>query len=366
MTINERTITQQQKSATSVFTPVRGEILQRKCACGQHTVGGGECAECRKKRMSLQHRAANQAEPATVPPIVHEVLRSPGQPLDPATRAFMEPRFGHDFSRVRVHTDVKAAESARAVNALAYTVGREVVFGAGRYAPGTMAGQRLLAHELVHVVQQGNGSQHPLAVQRQPQPRTSVTLATEGQCIDARAIAEAIPGARAMVGTAVNWFLSFNSTNRARVDLLLRANFLSDSDDTRDLVKNRLLSIRESLQAAQSGRVTFVCAPATDPECSNREGYVLDTERNRIHICNPFFGLTLEGRRWMLIHECAHLAGARRLPEQYWGFFGPVGESDCRQLTSLSSRNEALGNADNYARLVWCLTRQPGIVITPP
>jgi hypothetical protein len=66
----------------------------------------------------------------------------------------MEPRFGHDFSRVRVHTDSKAAESARAVNALAYTVGRDVVFGAGQHVPGTSAGQRLLAHELAHVVQQ--------------------------------------------------------------------------------------------------------------------------------------------------------------------------------------------------------------------
>ena len=63
-----------------------------------------------------------------MPPIVHEVLHSPGQPLDPATRAFMEPRFGHDFSTVRVHTDARAAASARTVNALAYTVGRDVVF----------------------------------------------------------------------------------------------------------------------------------------------------------------------------------------------------------------------------------------------
>jgi hypothetical protein len=90
-----------------------------------------------------------------VPPIVHDVLRTPGQPLDPATRDFMEPRFGHDFGRVRVHTDAKAAESARAVGALAYTVGRNVVFGAKRYEPETTAGRRLLAHELTHVVQQG-------------------------------------------------------------------------------------------------------------------------------------------------------------------------------------------------------------------
>ena len=89
-----------------------------------------------------------------IPPIVHEVLRSPGQPLAEDVRAFYEPRFRHDFSRVRVHADGRAADSARAVGALAYTVGQDVVFGADRYDPASRAGRRLLAHELTHVVQQ--------------------------------------------------------------------------------------------------------------------------------------------------------------------------------------------------------------------
>lgn len=101
---------------------------------------------------------SGRAQPATVPPIVHEVLCSPGQPLDSATRAYVEPRFGRDFSQVRVHTDAKAAGSARAANALAYTVGRDVVFGTGKYAPMTHEGRRLMAHELTHVVQQVNQS----------------------------------------------------------------------------------------------------------------------------------------------------------------------------------------------------------------
>jgi uncharacterized protein DUF4157 len=92
------------------------------------------------------------------PPIVHEVLRSPGQPLDPETRAFMEPRLGHDFSSVRVHADAKAEESAQAVNARAYTVGQDIVFGSGEFAPGTQEGRSLLTHELVHVVQQPGAS----------------------------------------------------------------------------------------------------------------------------------------------------------------------------------------------------------------
>lgn len=127
------------KAQTS--SPVVSSILQRKCE------------DCRKKRL-MQRSAHDNAGTSSVPPIVHEVLTSPGQPLDTGTRAFMEHRFGHDFSNVRVHTDGKAVESARAVNALAYTVGRDVVFGE-QYAPATSQGQKLLAHELVHVVQQG-------------------------------------------------------------------------------------------------------------------------------------------------------------------------------------------------------------------
>ncbi|MGC2774125.1 MAG: DUF4157 domain-containing protein [Bradyrhizobium sp.] len=88
---------------------------------------------------------------------MHQVLRSPGQPLEGATRASMEARFGQDFARVRVHADEHAAQSARAVDAQAYTVGHNIVFGSGRYVPGTPGGQRLLAHELTHVVQQSGG-----------------------------------------------------------------------------------------------------------------------------------------------------------------------------------------------------------------
>jgi hypothetical protein len=105
----------------------------------------------------LSRRDNGQGRAASAPPIVHEVLNSPGQPLDDATRAYMEPRFGHDFSKVRVHADGKAAESARAVNAVAYTVGRDVAFDLGQYQPRTVAGKKLLAHELTHVIQQADG-----------------------------------------------------------------------------------------------------------------------------------------------------------------------------------------------------------------
>jgi hypothetical protein len=121
-------------------------------------LGGGGCAECGKEKMSLQ-RATQSSGSETrnsggVPAIVYEILNSSGEPLDAATRAFMEPRFGHDFSQVRVHTDAQAAESARSLNASAYTVGSEVVFAGGAYEPQALEGRRLIAHELAHVIQQ--------------------------------------------------------------------------------------------------------------------------------------------------------------------------------------------------------------------
>jgi hypothetical protein len=89
---------------------------------------------------------------------VDRALASPARSLDPATRAAMEPRFGHDFSQVRIHTGGQADASARALDANAYTVGRDIVFGRDRYSPHSPEGRRLLAHELMHVVQQGFSS----------------------------------------------------------------------------------------------------------------------------------------------------------------------------------------------------------------
>lgn len=192
-------------------------VVQRKCACGNHTVASGECAECAKKEHSLQRKTSNHVKPNddtslsriraiqrkltigasddpleqeadrvadqvmsmpantsigtsppriqrftdppstetdVAPPSVDRVLASSGHPLEPSLRQDMEQRFGYNFSRVRVHSGPVAEQSARDVNAYAYTVGNNVVFGAGQYAPSTAGGQRLVAHELTHVVQQ--------------------------------------------------------------------------------------------------------------------------------------------------------------------------------------------------------------------
>ena len=158
-------------------------------------MGGGQCADCAKKKSGLQRklaigashdpleleadRVANQvmAAPAhsavrgtppriqrfsgqatgqtgTAPASVDQVLASPARPLEPALRQDMEQRFGYDFSRVRVHSGAASENSARDVNAHAYTAGHDIVFGAGKFAPQSCEGRRLIAHELTHIVQQ--------------------------------------------------------------------------------------------------------------------------------------------------------------------------------------------------------------------
>jgi hypothetical protein len=121
-----------------------------------------KCAACDEDE-DLQKKSAGTAESSVgeAPDLVREVLRSPGHPLDAATRAYFEPRFGYDFSRVRVHSDARAAESATQIDSLAYTVGNSIVFRSCGYAPDSGSGKRLLAHELTHVVQQGLGAVRP-------------------------------------------------------------------------------------------------------------------------------------------------------------------------------------------------------------
>jgi hypothetical protein len=152
----------------SPATLPRARVLQRKCACGGTLGPTGECAECRNKRLGIQRQSTAQPAPASIPPVVHDVLDSPGRSLDADTRAYMEPRFGHDFSRVRVHTDARAAESARDINARAYTVGDHIAFGARQYTPRTEVGKHLLAHELMHVIQRQKGESPGLTVLESP------------------------------------------------------------------------------------------------------------------------------------------------------------------------------------------------------
>lgn len=151
--------------ADRVMRMPAGEALQRMCsACEEEQevqrTSMTATAEEEEEHLQTKREATSLApgpEAGAAPPIVDDVLRSPGEPLDHHTRHFMASRFGHDFGGVRVHAGAQASASARAVQALAYTVGNNIVFGPGRYAPSESSGRRLLAHELTHVIQQSGG-----------------------------------------------------------------------------------------------------------------------------------------------------------------------------------------------------------------
>ena len=143
--------------------------------------------------MERRYRTADPLLAAPQPAIVRSAIKAPGQSLDPSTRAFMESRFGNDFSRVRVHTDAPAAESARAVHAHAYTAGSHVVFGAGRYAPSTSTGRTLLAHELAHVVQQSQGP----GTNPEPRAKAAAERVGRGDEVNREALGGASPGLHA-------------------------------------------------------------------------------------------------------------------------------------------------------------------------
>src|SRR5260370_29510301 len=149
----------------------------RSCSCG------GSCDKCRNEEHggSIQHvqmKPTTGAGPAltlrqaTASAIVEAVLESPGQPLDSVTRKFMETRFQHDFSTVRIHTGENATATARSIHAQAYTMGNSIVFGASRFRPDTTDGRRLSAHEVAHTIQQ-SGRQKPDDVRRGPGPPLS-------------------------------------------------------------------------------------------------------------------------------------------------------------------------------------------------
>jgi len=141
-------------TAISNLAPTARNVVQRKCGCSNDKPA---CDKCKKKQLSLKRSdgVSSSNTSSEIPSSVHEVLSGAGQPLDNASRTFMEPRFGYDFGQVRVHANSAAARSARELSALAFTVGNHIAFAAGQYRPGSAKTNRLLAHELAHVVQQG-------------------------------------------------------------------------------------------------------------------------------------------------------------------------------------------------------------------
>ena len=154
------------------LTSLTSARAQRKC---------NECEDEDAAKVQRKTPEMSADSPQTAPPIVNQALNAAGQPLDPMTRSFFEPRFGYDFSGVRVHTNAEASQSASAVNARAYTAGLDVVFGSNQYSPATAEGRRLLAHELTHVVQQhaAGGVQAQKCLMREAISLRSTNLVTD-------------------------------------------------------------------------------------------------------------------------------------------------------------------------------------------
>lgn len=319
-------------SATQPAAP-----LQRKCSCG------GSCSSCQEEKEEKVQRkeaasAASSQAVSDAPPIVDEVLRSPGQPLDPATRAYFEPRFGCDFSGVRIHNDARAAKSAQDVNALAYTVGRDLVFASGQHAPHTGAGRRLLAHELTHTVQQSEQSIHaPLsqtpnlalssrswrpAIQRVPaaSPCTPDETKRATKQVEA-ARTEALPFV-GMAQLAINRLGSRWSSfkpnllaGRCKLEGQVACAFNSNFNIT-PLDPNygvRLASVESRLRGLRfrmAKPVATACQPKDDPQCTgkNRDtiAYVVNSAPP-IHLCPQFRDdPNVLGQQATVIHEFAH------------------------------------------------------------
>jgi Domain of unknown function (DUF4157) len=141
-------------------------FVQRKCSCGEAGSQGEECKECKNKEQNKIQRWADGPSPKrSVSPAVHREESYSGRPLEANVRSFFEPRFGQDFSKVRIHTDSESARSASSLQAKAYTIGSNIVFGKNHYRPSAESGRRLLAHELAHVVQ-NNRTGRPAKISR--------------------------------------------------------------------------------------------------------------------------------------------------------------------------------------------------------
>lgn len=145
--------------------------IQRKCS---------GCEEADERKLQRKSLPSGGGVPSQSPAHVSSAISSGGQPLDLQTRGFFEPRLGYDLSSVRIHTDSTANQSARAIGARAYTLGKDIVFGAGEYAPSASAGRLLLAHEVAHVVQQSKSGAGAPSTSSELEANIAVATAARG------------------------------------------------------------------------------------------------------------------------------------------------------------------------------------------
>jgi hypothetical protein len=277
-----------------------------------------KCATCDEDKQALQTKPARAPNAAIqVPPIVHETLRSPGQPLDPTTREFFESRFGYDFSDVQIHTSPSAAESAERIGALAYTAGSQVVFGSGKYAPDSTASQHLLAHELTHVVQQTGATPMPCVVQRAPDkpkaekaPFRDCTEATTLNSNPRRDLIKVLDLAQRFVNGAIGKLEIDPETEPkgSSYRVALERHFLNPSKAQRMGILGNFKAIYEKLKpgnvrCAANDQELATCAQNPDGEIA---AFMRDGE---FVLCFNFWVMSPLCKATTLIHEPAHAVG---------------------------------------------------------
>ena len=301
-----------------------------------------KCTSCEGEEEEKIYRKADHSSAASysaIAPQVDRAVGSGGTPLDSKTRAFFEPRFGFDFSGVRVHSGGSANTSARALGALAYTVRNDIVFADGQFAPGTGDGRRVLAHELAHVVQQ---SARGARIQR---------LGANPGCTPAqrREIHQAIFNARGWLNKAIPALTA--TPPSATAVSSLRHNF----GPTYGVALNIPL-IAGRLRAAYRGLSTFPigCADATEATCATLPcGWAHSGSRSATVCTNVWSGTAdFIYRAGCVLHECLHASFSGFTVDEYSGWHGHSGSTP----TYPGAGTDPLLNADSYTSLVMDLS----------
>jgi Lysine-specific metallo-endopeptidase len=194
-----------------------------------------------------------------------------------------------------------------------------------------------------------------------------VHLAYQGKCPHPEKIAEAIPGARSMLAAAENWFINYPFLDPGQqqfFDSIMQAHFGTSSSAARGKVHSRIIRMARTMDMAMNGGVTFDCGTGSHNKCNEGpySAFVSRKEKNIIHICPDFFKAGLEERRFMMIHESGHMAGAH--VDHYLVQAGPIGKAECLNPSGLDP-SEALENAESYAWAVMCLTRKDTFTFMP-
>ncbi len=365
--------------------------LQMRCACGAKSGAAGRCDACEERRRREAQRAA---APGAGLGLAAAVPDGPGRPLPDATRRFFEHRFGHAFGDVRVHDGDRAAAAARAAGALAFTSGRDIVFGGARFDPHGRSGMRLLAHELTHVVQQRAGlaaartsasddpaeheaernaerlhTREPLrfdarapALARQPTP--AAAPAEVGPCSDDQREAldpvlalalEQLAGARRRLDAFI---AAPGDAAHAGTQAALSAHFHGHAPALPARVRHVLDAAHGNLAARRNDPAGLACGTAANRRCASFDAVA---DGDSVMVCPSFFGSARQGQATLLIHEIVHA-----LPDTDDDTHVPDRAYANDRLLPALTAEESVNNAESYALFVRELATGTAARGTPP